>query len=59
MYITKKRCNNLRVASYELNFFFTSWKWKLQAANLFYELRVTIHELQVTFYELKIKFTSC
>ena len=56
----------LRVMSYELEIFyaswellFASWKWKLQVANLFYELQVTIHESWVTFYELKIKISSC
>ena len=50
----------LRVTSYELEFFyascelyFASWQWKLQVANLFYELRVTIQKLLVTFYEMK------
>ena len=51
MYITKKRCNNLRVASYELNFF-------LQVENESYKLPIYFTSCELLFTSYKLPFTS-
>ena len=51
MYITKKRCDNLRVASYELKIF-------LQVENESYKLPIHFTSCELLFTSYKLPFTS-